>query len=132
MAKPVKYCRIVKEIVKCKEVYYVQLVFSGLPPVKANPETGEIKHPVGTGKVGLDIGTQTIGIASKTEVKLEELAKGLDNIEAEIRRVQRALERSRRATNPENYNADGTVKKGRRKWIRSKRYMQLLFRLKEL
>lgn len=139
LTRKIKFCRIVKKIVGGKDKFYVQLVLEGLPPIKINKETGEIKNPVGTGRVGLDIGTQTIGIASNVDVKLEELAAGIDSIETEIRRLQRKLDRSRRATNPDNYNSDGTVKKGRKsalrsryKWHRSKRYMKILFELKEL
>jgi putative transposase len=34
----------------------------------------------------------------------------------EIKREQRAQDRSRRATNPDNYHAEGTLKRGSRKW----------------
>jgi len=40
----------------------------------------------------------------------------------EIRREQRAQDRSLRATNPFNNNVDGTVKKGSKKWHKSNRY----------
>ena len=46
--------------------------------------------------------------------------------------LQRRLDRSRRATNPQNFNDDGTVKKGSHKWVRSKSYMVTLFQLKEV
>ena len=38
------------------------------------------------------------------------------------------MDRSRRATNPQNYNADGTIKKGRKVWKYSKRYKKLRYR----
>ena len=132
LTRKIKFCRILKKVVGGKDKFYVQLVLEGLPPIKMNKETGEAKHPIGSGRVGLDVGTQTIGIASETAVKLEELASGIEPIEAQIRRLNRALDRSRRAMNPDNYNADGTSKKGRRKWVRSNRYMKLLFEYKEL
>ena len=37
----------------------------------------------------------------------------------ESRRLLRAMDRSRRATNPENYQPNGTIKKGRKDWIRA-------------
>lgn len=40
------------------------------------------------------------------------------------------MDRSRRITNPDNYLPDGTVRKGARKWIRSKHYRKLQFRKK--
>jgi hypothetical protein len=36
--------------------------------------------------------------------------------------LQRAQDRSLRATNPENFNANGTVKKGAKRWDKSRRY----------
>ena len=49
----------------------------------------------------------------------------------EIRSEQRAQDRSRRATNPDNYGDDGTVKKGSRKWHRSDRYKKRQSRIPE-
>lgn len=37
----------------------------------------------------------------------------------------RAMDRSRRAMNPGNYNLDGTIRKGRKVWINSNRYRKL-------
>ena len=36
----------------------------------------------------------------------------IENRAKEIRRLQRAMDRSKRASNPDNFNADGTIKKG--------------------
>ena len=35
------------------------------------------------------------------------------------------MDRSRRATNPQNYNPDGTIKKGKKTWKYSNRYKKL-------
>ena len=48
------------------------------------------------------------------------------------RRYYRAMDRSRRATNPQNYNEDGTVKKGRRVWDYSNHYKKLKEKHSEL
>jgi hypothetical protein len=42
--------------------------------MKINKQTGEVKHVLGNGNVGIDIGTQTIAYSSKTNVKIYELA----------------------------------------------------------
>ena len=42
------------------------------------------------------------------------------------------MDRSRRATNPQNYNDDGTVKKGRKTWIYSNHYKKLKSKHSEL
>lgn len=111
MQSEISYCRIIRKFVRNKYKFYVQVVFKGTPPTKFNKETGEIKHSLGEGDVGLDIGTSTIAISSNTDVKLLILADKVQNIEDEKRRLSRKMERSRRATNPENYNEDGTIKK---------------------
>lgn len=49
----------------------------------------------------------------------------------DIRRTRRAMDRSRRATNPDNFDAKGRAIKGRRKWNRSARYQALAIRKRE-
>lgn len=125
------YCRIKCRFIKGKYKYYLQIVFKGVPPMKIN-KYGEIKRHIGNGTVGLDIGTQTIAIVSNADVKLLELADRVNNIEKEKRRILRYMDRSRRANNPDNFNEDGTVKKGRLKWIKSHRYIKAQNKLREL
>ena len=105
------YNRIIRKYIRNKYKYYVQIVFKGNPPIKLIAETGEIKHYLGTGDVGLDIGTRTIAISSQSDVKILELADRIQNIEDQKKKLLRKIDRSRRATNPENYNEDGTIKK---------------------
>ena len=47
----------------------------------------------------------------------------------QIRRLQRKIDRSRRANNPDNYNPDGTVKKGSSVWHTSNRGRRLAAKL---
>jgi len=129
----VKYCRIVRKIMKGKIKYDIQFVMEGLPPTKMNKQTGEVKRQVGIGDVGLDIGIRTIAIASKTDVKLLELCPKIDNIEHKKWILQRKLDRQRRANNPNNYKEDGTIKRGVKLiWIKSNRYIQTQYELKEV
>ncbi len=129
----VKYCRIKREIIKGKYHYYVQLILDGIPPIKINKETGEIKHYINEGEVGLDIGTQSLAICSNNEVKLLELAPEVNDIEKEKRRLNRKLDRSRRSTNPNKYNENGTINtKDKSKWIKSNKYIKTQMELKEL
>lgn len=128
----VKYCRILRKIIKGKTRYYIQLALQGIPPKKVDKETGEIKHYVNNGEVGLDIGTQTIAVVSNNEVKLLELAEGLDYRHKEKIRLQRKLDRQRRANNPNKYNEDGTIKKNREKWIWSSNYMKTRYKLMDI
>ena len=127
----VKYCRFVKKDIKGKEYYYVQLVLEGIPPMKVNKETGEVNLYITDGNVGIDIGTQTVAYCSNSEVKLLELAPEVENIEKQKRVLQRKLDRSRRATNPNKFNENGTIIKGNRdKWIKSNHYIEIQTELK--
>lgn len=81
------------------------------------------------------IGTQTIAISSQSDVKILELADKVQNIENQKRRLLRKMDRSRRATNPDNYNEDGTIKKQNNKkvvWNKSNHYIKYQNELKGL
>lgn len=129
------YCRLVRKFVRNKYKYYVQITFKGTPPLKVDNETGEVKHCIGEGDVGIDIGTSTIAYSSATDVKILELADKVQNIEDGKRRLLRKMDRSCRATNPDNFNADGTIKRqGSKKviWNKSNHYLKYQNQLKEL
>lgn len=112
LKKHVKFVRILRKDGKTKPHWYAQLVLEGTPVAKYDPISGAPKHPVGHGVVGIDIGTRTLAYSTDSEVNLLELADRVQNIEQEKRRLQRKMDRSRRAMNPENYNSDGTFKRG--------------------
>jgi hypothetical protein len=129
----IKYSRVLRRFIKGKYKYYIQIILEGVPPIKINKKTGKIKNPIGEGRVGIDIGTQTIAISSNSNVKLLELAPEIDNIEKEKRILLRKLDRQRRANNPNKYNKDGTIKRGNRdRWIKSNRYIKTQNKLKEI
>lgn len=133
----VKYCRITRKWVRNKWKYYAQLVLEGYPPTKCD-SNGVMKHPVNQGRVGLDIGTQTLAISGNDICDLRVLApsaraqaKSLVN---KIARIQRAMDRSRRATNPKCYNLNGTIKRLKRqhghKQKRNLKYSRHYYRLR--
>lgn len=135
MQSKICYNRIVRKYVRNKYKYYVQIVFKGNPPVKIDTDTGEMKHDIGKGDIGIDIGTRTVAISSKSDVKILELADRVQNIENQKQKLLRKMDRSRRVTNPNNYNEDGTIKKqGNKKveWIKSNHYIKYQNELKEL
>ena len=131
------YCRITRRAYPEGWRYFLQLVLEGPPPVKAKSETGELLHALGTGRVGLDIGPQTLAYSANKVAGLLELAEGAQDLQKELRRVNRAMDRSRRATNPGMYTKDGQIIRksklppelrtiyGGRKWYKSKRYRTL-------
>lgn len=127
------YCRIKRKFIRGKYKYILQLVLEGIPPIKVNKNTGEIKNNIGNGKVGIDIGTQTIAYVSNYDTKLLELAPRVRNIENEKRKIQRYMDRSKRSMNPNNFNKNGTIKREiKLKWIFSNKYIKAKNRLKDL
>lgn len=129
----IKYCRIVRRLVRGKYKFYVQLIMEGIPPTKFDKETGEIRNQIGKGRVGIDIGTQTVAIVSENETKLLELAPETNDIEKEKRILQRKMDRQRRANNPHKFNENGTIKRGNKdKWVSSNRYIKTKNELAEM
>lgn len=128
LSKKIKYLRIVKKWVKTKYKYYLQFALEGKPVKK--------DRIVNKGNVGIDIGTQTVAISSADSVKILELADKIDKNHTKKKILQRKMDRSRRYTNPQNYNEDGTIKKppkGQRfSWYKSKKYIQLAGKVREL
>ena len=124
---------------KCEEIrgrlrVFIHLTIEGKAKPKFSRE-GSPRHKYGTGVVGCDIGTQTIAYTSDKECGLMNLAErgnAIATSEREERILLRKMDRSRRATNPDNYNEDGTVKKGPKKWRCSKNYIKDKHRLKAL
>lgn len=118
----VKYCRIVRRPMGLHYHYYLQLILEGMPPVK---------HKYTDGRVGIDPGISTEAIVSDKGCLLVELSRKTDT-SAEIRRIQRRMDRSRRTNNPECFNPDGTYIKGRKLKHRSHSYKQNQMKLKSL
>lgn len=142
--KDVSFCRIIRKAYPEGWRYFLQLTLKGEPPIKVDRDTGEVLHSMGRGRVGLDIGPRTLAYCADTAVSLVELAQGLQNMENELRRVNRAMDRSRKATNPKMFKPDGTVvrinnlppeclnRRGRRRWSNSRRYWRLTMRRRAL
>jgi putative transposase len=114
----IKYVRLVRRKISGKNRFYAQLVCQGNPFIKP-------KNVLGKGDVGLDIGPSTIAIVSSNKASLELFAAQLKGIEKEIRSLNRKIERSRRGNNPNNYNSNGTIKKGKQLWNNSKSYHKI-------
>ncbi len=126
-----KYVRLVRRIIKGKYRYFAQLIQEGEPLIKE-------KNTIGKGIVGLDLGPSLIAGVGEDHAFIDEFCSELKSIQHKVKKVQRKLERSRRLTNPDNYepnfikiNANGKkikmkgkVKKGAKKFIESGRYLK--------
>lgn len=108
----IKYCRIKRRWHKHQYRYYVDLIMEGIPNKTRN---------YGNQTLGIDIGPSTIAVVSDDECILQELAHNVNSIEQELKKLQRHRDRENRVNNPNNFNEDGTVIKGKHKWYRSKR-----------
>lgn len=93
--------------------YYVILTLDGPAPRKTKVSNKD-------GMTGIDPGMSTIAAASEQSVVLEELAPKAKAYEKQIARQQRLVDADMRRDNPDNYKADGTIKKGKHKWVLSK------------
>lgn len=125
LSRWVKRVRICRKSGKTRDRWYAQLILEGKPAIKCDA-VGQPLHPVGRGNVGIDIGPQTIAYVAEQEVDLRELADQVQSIENEKRLLQRKMDRSRRACNPNNYTEDGSIKRGvRLTHNKSRRYLAL-------
>jgi hypothetical protein len=98
--------------------YSVQLALEGKPYLTPK------NHP-GSDTIGLDIGPSTLATFPRQgEPELVLFCEEMQPNARKKRRVQRKLERQRRANNPENYDTQVLVKKGRLSWNKSKRSLE--------
>jgi len=121
----VKYCRIVRRKINSKNRFYIQLILEGKP--YQAPE-----HKIGTQEIGLDVGPSTIAIVGDTKAELKQFCSEIVPKQKQKKMLQRKLDRQRRANNPQNYNENGTVKKGKKKWKKSNHYRKTGSELAEL
>jgi putative transposase len=124
-----KYCRIKWSMIEGKRVWFLQLIQEGQTPLKAE-HVKKLAKPGTHG--GLDLGPSEIawtnGIESDKVGLCDEVVRNHD----EIKNQQRQIDRQRRVNNPQNYNANGTCKKGCKKWYTSNQQRANEIKLKEL
>ena len=119
------YVAVKMEHIRGKWRAYAQITVEGRPLPKRRKD-GSPRHKLGSGRMGIDLGPSSYAASADGFFEMRSLAErdGRSSYasEARQRRLQRKMDRSRRATNPEHYNEDGTIKKGRKRWRRSKSY----------
>ena len=120
-----KYVRLVCRSYKGNTLFSAQLVQEGYPKLKS-------KNAVTSGKSALDIGPSTYALYTEDTAELGQFCAGLDPLHRTLRSIQRKMDRSRRASNPENYNSDGTVRKGNKRWVTSDHYQRLKLQISEI
>jgi hypothetical protein len=132
LSHPIKYVRLLRRRASSPQAqgadgegyrYSAQLAVEGVPYQKPN-------HQVGTAALGLDLGPSTLAmVPEQGEARLLSFCEELKTDQQKKRRLQRQLERQRRANNPQNYDAKGRVKKGKLRWHDSQGYKKTRRRL---
>jgi len=121
----IKVVKVVRRLVRGQYKYYLQMSIEGEKPQKG--------RKLGKGNVGIDLGPTTVAVSGENIACIDKLASKCDNIQKEITRLARKIDRSRRANNPDNFNENGTIKRGvRLVWNDSKRYKALHREMAEL
>ena len=127
MQDRIKFARLVRRTIRGKKRYYVQLAMEGTPPM--------INRCYGDGTVELmDVKISHYDVVDGNgEIKTVELAPGCRRNEEKIAELNRKMDASRRATNPNKYNPDGTINsKNKDPWVYSNRYRKLRTQYHEL
>lgn len=124
----ISYCEIARKMFPSGWHYYVIIYLDGDAPSKHKRTDNASRNCM-----GIDPGVSTVAGVSDTAVFLEELAPECKKYAGTIAKLQEKMDRSRRASNPDRYNADGTVKKGcKGRWKYSNTYRKDQKKLKSL
>ena len=118
-----KYGEIVRLPFRGGWRYYINLYLDGDAPKKLR---------VSSGLTGIDPGVSTMASVSEKAVSMKELSPLSDRYNKEIARMQRLVDQEKRALNPDNYDADGRIKKGKHNWIISNNCRRHQRRIREL
>lgn len=122
--KRIKYCRIVRRTLNGKKRWFAQICLEGMPPVrKIYAPRSEV--------IGIDPGPSGLAYFHPQKAGLVRVAPNVDMQEKAMRRLQRKIDRSRRANNPDHFNADGTAKPSPTSWKISRRMEKLQVKLAE-
>ena len=123
----IKYVQVSREMFPSGWRYHVILYLEGEAP---------LRHTSVTGTAGIDPGISTEAVVFDDECILAELAPECKDYNKRISMKARQAERSLRLANPDNYDSDGRLKKGKHAWVitkscsRRKRELKSLYRKK--
>jgi putative transposase len=97
--------KVVKRVIRGVDRYFLQMTMKGLSPIIYK------NHYANTGLVGLDVGTQTLGIVADNESRLVRFCSELDVSENKVAALNQKIDVKKRVNNPSNFNPNGTNKK---------------------
>ena len=119
----VKFCEIKRRMFNNGWHYYLLIYLDGQAPAKLS---------VGTDTMGIDPGVSTIAGVGDNHLVLRELVPKSKDYNKKISKLQNRMNISIRNSNANNFNSDGTIKKGKHKWTFSKTYEKNRRKLKTL
>jgi hypothetical protein len=138
LASEVKYVRILWKEIHGKRRWYAQLINKGTAYQK-------LANYVTEGVVGLDLNISNVAYVADNGAGLLPFAEKVPTFQREICAIQRKMQRSQRNSNPDNYEPNVLGKKGRKtvlkkgkvkngyyKWNKSKNYLALAAKKREL
>ena len=118
-----KYGELIRLPFKSGLRYYINLYLDGDAPKKLC---------VSSGLTCIDPGVSTMASVSEKAVSLKELAPMSGCYNKEIAKQQRLVDQEKRALNPDHYDADGRVIKGKHNWVISNNCRRHQRRIREL
>ena len=138
LTSKIKYVRLLKKEIHGSRRWFAQLVCEGMPYKKG-------ANFVTLGIVGVDLNISNVAYVADQNAGLLPFALAVPTFERKISATQRQMQRLQRVANPDNYEPNfegrkgrktvtkrGKVKKGKRKWNKSKRYIKLSAKKREL
>lgn len=141
LKKIIKVTRICHRVIKGKDKFFVQLTISKKPAIKYNTD-GSLKHPIGSGVVGVAVWRDELYAVSDNRVYRSSLVPdGEAEFLAKREELSRNLQHLRKVANPQNFDEEGRIRKGtigadgrrqRLKWHFSNNYCKVKAELKEL
>ncbi|WP_248277818.1 transposase [Brasilonema sp. UFV-L1] len=138
LESPIKYVRLLWRILNGKRRWYAQLVNEGIPYQKP-------QNYVSDGLIGLDLNISNIAFVGDKYADLLPFAENVPTFQHKIQALQRKMQRSQRANNPDNFEPNfdarkgrktvvkkGKVKKGKAQWKKSSNYLKASAKKREL
>ena len=114
-----KYLELVRIEFNNGYEYYVNFVLDGQTP---------LKFKKGKFETGIDLGVSTSASFNKDKCTFEELAPKCKEYNKKINTIQRNIDKSLRAANPDLYNEDNTIKKNSKGKFKKSKYCKYLDR----
>lgn len=126
ITRPIKIVRIIRRKNGNRFNYFVQLTVEGTPPQKLKKD-GSRLHQIREGKVGVYIKDDSVyAVADDGRIAHWHFCKNQQKYEEKKADYDRELSKLRQLNNPDNYDENGVIKKGSKKWHYSIKYKKIL------